>query len=97
MVEPRLKMVEPKLSENKEKAAKPESKPEQEAPAKPEEQRFWTWVQSVKSLSVNDLALFKVGEGVVLVPTDALARPLLDCSLYFDKDALGKLLAALEK
>lgn len=90
-------MVEPKLNENKEKTGKPEAKPEQEAPAKPEEQRFWTWVQSVKSLSVNDLALFKVGEGVVLVPTDALARPLLDCSLYFGKDALEKLQDALEK
>ncbi len=90
-------MVEPKLNENKEKTPKPEAKPEsKEAPAKPEEQRFWTWVQSVKSLSVNDLALFKVGEGVVLVPTDALARPLLDCSLYFGKEALEKLQDALE-
>ena len=90
-------MVEPKLNENKEKKGEQPQPPAPEKPTmKPEDQRFWAWVQNTKSLNVNDLALFKLGNGVVLVPTDALARPLLDCSLYFGKEALTKLQDALD-
>ncbi len=51
----------------------------------------------MKLLHVGDFAAFKVKDGLAIIPVDDLGRPLLDSSLYFSGELLGKLQELIDK
>ena len=102
-------MTEPKIPPKKEESAVKEAEqpskqgmetkaPENTNTMTPQEQLYWNWVRSVKLLSMDDMAVFKVSGGLVIVPTDAIGRALLDSALFLrvGSPAELKLLGALE-
>jgi len=96
-------MPEPKIEMEKKndvKAQKPQQPAEVKQPEgqlSPEEMAYWNWVRNAKLLEVSNVALFKVAAGIIIVPTDAIGRPLLDSSLFVrgDSDTKKKLLGFL--
>lgn len=86
---------EKKMEEKKVEEVK---KAEGEAQAvTPQQAQFWSFVQNTRLLHVSDLAAFKVGNGLAVVPVDNLSRPLLDSTLYLSPHVLAKLTDAMEK